>query len=162
MWSWLAIFGFVKLLSTTFPCSVHTYLPLQWPYIPSLAVTIYEKARDDLVNPFWAEDKGTGEGDVVLIGSEEVEFWRNFIEKYLAPLDKSTVKQEKVRPGSVCCVVGESLYGSSLGSPQYSPRVALFLTALQCLVVLKVESKCHGLICIGRSDPLLRSSVYVW
>lgn len=60
-----------------------------------IAVTI-KPARDDLRNPFWAEDKTTGDGDIQLIGDDEKDFWHKFIEKYLKPLDKSSKKQGEV------------------------------------------------------------------
>lgn len=49
------------------------------------------------MNPHWSEDNDTGSGEVRIIEDAEVHFWENFIIKYLAPLDKSVVQQEKVR-----------------------------------------------------------------
>ena len=56
-----------------------------------------EEERDDLVNPRWSEDNDRcGAGEVVPIAQEEVQFWENFIIKYLEPLPTDKIKQEKV------------------------------------------------------------------
>ena len=47
-------------------------------------------------NPFWAENERSGAGEKGYISELEKEFWLEFIAKYLAPLDKSVVQQEKV------------------------------------------------------------------
>ncbi|XP_060583230.1 LOW QUALITY PROTEIN: chitin synthase chs-2-like [Ruditapes philippinarum] len=51
--------------------------------------TIYDrvrKTRNELVNPAWAECKELGNGKVMILASEELNFWESFITKYLKPL----------------------------------------------------------------------------
>ena len=52
-------------------------------------------ARDDLINPFWLEDKVFGRGEVDYLSGGEIQFWKDLIEKYLYPLDND--KQKQVR-----------------------------------------------------------------
>ncbi|XP_067931051.1 chitin synthase-like [Watersipora subatra] len=52
--------------------------------------------RNDLENPFWAEDAEIGNGELQLINEAEADFWRKFVLKYLTPLDKSEEHQDMV------------------------------------------------------------------
>lgn len=50
---------------------------------------IYDKVkikRDELLNPAWTECKSLGKGKIIPMLGEELEFWKSFIGKYLAPL----------------------------------------------------------------------------
>ncbi|XP_033728979.1 chitin synthase chs-2-like [Pecten maximus] len=52
--------------------------------------------RNDLVNPYWLTDKTLKNGAVDRMGKDETEFWRNFIEKYLYPLEKNPDVEKKI------------------------------------------------------------------
>lgn len=52
--------------------------------------------RNDLENPFWAEDAEIGNGELKLINKTEADFWKKFVLKYLTPLDKSEEHQDMV------------------------------------------------------------------
>ena len=55
-----------------------------------------ETERDDMVNPFWIEQKDQVKtGPVEKISEEEIQFWYKLIELYLKPLDKDLKKQEE-------------------------------------------------------------------
>ncbi|KAL1514128.1 hypothetical protein ABEB36_003439 [Hypothenemus hampei] len=57
--------------------------------------TVPQNRRDDLVNPYWIEDPDVGKGEVEYLGSNELQFWKDLLEKYLYPLDEN--KEEKAR-----------------------------------------------------------------
>jgi len=52
-----------------------------------------KEERDDLINPYWIEDKGLGRGEVDYLSGAEVQFWKDLIDKYLYPLDADSKKQ---------------------------------------------------------------------
>ena len=52
-----------------------------------------KEERDDLINPFWIEDKNLGRGEVDYLSGAEVSFWKDLIDKYLYPLDADSKKQ---------------------------------------------------------------------
>lgn len=56
--------------------------------------TVPQNKRDDLVNPYWIEDPDVGKGEVEYLNSNELQFWKDLLEKYLYPLDEN--KEEKV------------------------------------------------------------------
>ena len=56
-------------------------------------VTEPREERDQLINPFWLEDKDLGKGEVDYLSGLEVQFWKDLIEKYLHPLDADKQKQ---------------------------------------------------------------------
>ncbi|KAJ8929966.1 hypothetical protein NQ314_017289 [Rhamnusium bicolor] len=56
---------------------------------------IPKSRRDDLVNPYWIEDPDVGKGEVEFLSSNELQFWKDLLEKYLFPLDEN--KEEKAR-----------------------------------------------------------------
>lgn len=58
-------------------------------------ITEPREERDDLINPFWIEDKDIGRGEVDYLSGVEIQFWKDLIEKYLHPLDAD--KQKQVR-----------------------------------------------------------------
>lgn len=58
------------------------------------ASTLPKNKRDDLVNPYWIEDPDVGKGEVEYLSSNEMQFWKDLLEKYLFPLDEN--KEEKV------------------------------------------------------------------
>lgn len=51
--------------------------------------------RDDLINPFWMEDKLLKRGVVGELEKSELQFWKDLIEKYLYPLNKNVEEQRK-------------------------------------------------------------------
>ena len=44
--------------------------------------------RDDLINPYWIDDKELKRGEVDYLGGAEIQFFKELIEKYLRPLDE--------------------------------------------------------------------------
>ena len=52
-----------------------------------------KEERDDLINPFWIEDRDLGRGEVDYLSGPEVQFWKDLIEKYLFPIDADKTKQ---------------------------------------------------------------------
>nr|ALM23645.1 chitin synthetase 1b [Leptinotarsa decemlineata] len=60
----------------------------------TISVTPRNK-RDDLVNPYWIEDPDVGKGEVEYLNSNELQFWKDLLAKYLYPLDEN--KEEKAR-----------------------------------------------------------------
>mgnify|MGYP006975538116 CR=1 FL=1 len=52
-----------------------------------------QEERDDLINPFWIEDRELGRGEVDYLSGAEIQFWKDLIEKYLHPLDADKQKQ---------------------------------------------------------------------
>ena len=52
--------------------------------------------RDDLINPFWLENACLKQSDTQLLDEQEITFWKKFIKKYLAPLDKDEDKEKKI------------------------------------------------------------------
>ncbi|CAC5419944.1 CHS1 [Mytilus coruscus] len=55
-----------------------------------------KKKRNDLKNPKWLELKEFQFGHTMQMNEEEVDFWQNFIKKYLEPLDANKDEQKKV------------------------------------------------------------------
>ncbi|XP_018562636.1 uncharacterized protein LOC108904526 isoform X1 [Anoplophora glabripennis] len=62
------------------------------------ASTLPKNKRDDLINPYWIEDPDVGKGEVEYLSSNEMQFWKDLLEKYLFPLDEN--KEEKARIAS--------------------------------------------------------------
>ncbi|XP_066155137.1 chitin synthase chs-2 isoform X1 [Euwallacea fornicatus] len=60
--------------------------------------TVPQNKRDDLVNPYWIEDPDVLKGEVEYLNSNELQFWKDLLEKYLYPLDEN--KEEKARIAS--------------------------------------------------------------
>ncbi|XP_076028581.1 hyaluronan synthase-like protein kkv [Oratosquilla oratoria] len=58
--------------------------------------SVPREERDDLVNPYWIEDKHLKRGEVDYMPGAEVQFFKDLIEKYLHPLDKNAAEQKKV------------------------------------------------------------------
>uniref|UniRef100_A0A2R5LAW3 Putative conserved plasma membrane protein n=3 Tax=Ornithodoros turicata TaxID=34597 RepID=A0A2R5LAW3_9ACAR len=54
--------------------------------------------RDDLINPYWIEDKELKRGEVEYLPGAEIQFWKDLVEKYLYPIDEN--KQEQARIAS--------------------------------------------------------------
>lgn len=52
--------------------------------------------RDDLINPFWIEDKDLKDGEIVSLPENETIFWKELIDKYLHPLDSNRDHQARV------------------------------------------------------------------
>ena len=52
--------------------------------------------RDDLLNPFWMEDKKLGKGIVDFLSDHEEQFWDDLIEKYLFPIDANKIDQVRI------------------------------------------------------------------
>jgi len=58
-----------------------------------------KEERDDLMNPFWIEDRDLGRGEVDYLSGPEIQFWKDLIEKYLHPLDADKAKQAAITAG---------------------------------------------------------------
>ena len=52
-----------------------------------------KEERDDLINPFWIEDRDLGRGEVDYLSGPEIQFWKDLIDKYLHPIDSDKAKQ---------------------------------------------------------------------
>ena len=59
-------------------------------------MTEHREPRDDLINPFWLEDKVFGRGEVDYLSGGEITFWKDLIEKYLYPLDEDKKREKKI------------------------------------------------------------------
>jgi len=51
--------------------------------------------RDDLVNPYWIEERELGSGKQQFLSGHETQFWKDLISKYLEPLIKNKEKEKK-------------------------------------------------------------------
>lgn len=60
--------------------------------LPSDFVVAKEE-RDNLVNPYWLEDKALTRGAVDFLTGSEIQFWTDMIEKYLYPIDENKAEQ---------------------------------------------------------------------
>jgi hypothetical protein len=60
----------------------------------SLLYAEARQERDDMINPYWIEDRDLKKGEVDYISSSEAQFWKDLLEKYLHPIDDN--KEEKV------------------------------------------------------------------
>ncbi|XP_059143322.1 uncharacterized protein LOC131930739 [Physella acuta] len=58
-----------------------------------------KKIRNELKNPFWAEDKGLGDGPTIEGNEKEMEFWRGFVDKYLLPIKPTADERKKIADG---------------------------------------------------------------
>lgn len=52
--------------------------------------------RDDLLNPYWIEDKELKNGEVAYLHPQEISFWKELIERYLYPIDQNKEHQARV------------------------------------------------------------------
>ncbi|XP_034230764.1 chitin synthase chs-2 isoform X3 [Thrips palmi] len=59
------------------------------------ATTEGRQKRDDLVDPFWIEDRDLKRGEVDFISMTEMQFWKDLLAKYLYPIDDD--KNERAR-----------------------------------------------------------------
>ncbi|GFY72001.1 chitin synthase chs-2 [Trichonephila inaurata madagascariensis] len=55
-----------------------------------------KQERDELINPYWIEDKDLRRGEVEYLSPAELTFWKDLIEKYLFPLDSNKEQQARV------------------------------------------------------------------
>ncbi|KAG1661767.1 Chitin synthase chs-2 [Nymphon striatum] len=55
-----------------------------------------KQERDDLINPYWIEDKSLKRGEVEYLPEQEIRFWKDLIEKYLYPIDQNKEHQLRV------------------------------------------------------------------
>ena len=55
-----------------------------------------KQKRDDLLNPYWIEDKTLKNGEVAYLHPQEITFWKELIEKYLYPIDQNKEHQARV------------------------------------------------------------------
>ena len=68
--------------------------------------------RDDLVNPYWIEERELGSGKQQFLSGHETQFWKDLISKYLEPLIKNKEKEKKqadellqLRTGNRICMM---------------------------------------------------------
>ncbi|CAG7817051.1 unnamed protein product [Allacma fusca] len=52
--------------------------------------------RDDLMNPYWIEDRELKRGEVDFLPGHEIQFWKDLIEKYLKPIDADKKKEAMI------------------------------------------------------------------
>ncbi|EEB10859.1 chitin synthase, putative [Pediculus humanus corporis] len=52
--------------------------------------------RDDLMNPYWIEDKALKKGEVDFLPQAEIKFWQELLEKYLYPIDEDKDEKAKI------------------------------------------------------------------
>jgi hypothetical protein len=55
-----------------------------------------QKKRDELIDPYWALDKQLREGPTEFLDKGEIDFWVNFIKRYLYPLEGNKEHEKKV------------------------------------------------------------------
>jgi chitin synthase len=55
--------------------------------------------RDDLINPYWIEDRDLKNGPIDFLPGVEIQFWKDLIEKYLEPLLKDAQKEKMQAKG---------------------------------------------------------------
>ena len=61
-----------------------------------------KEERDDLINPFWVEDRDLGRGEIDHLSGVEIGFWNDLIEKYLHPIDADKQREAQVKQGKNC------------------------------------------------------------
>lgn len=49
--------------------------------------------RDELINPYWIEDKDLKRGEVDYLSGPEIQFWKDLLDKYLYPIDENKEQQ---------------------------------------------------------------------
>ena len=54
-----------------------------------------KEERDDLINPYWIEDRDLGRGEVDHLSGVEIQFWKDLIDKYLSPIDADKKREVK-------------------------------------------------------------------
>lgn len=54
-----------------------------------------KEVRNDDINPYWIEDRELKKGPVAFLSANEVQFWKDLLDKYLYPIDED--KNEKAR-----------------------------------------------------------------
>lgn len=52
-----------------------------------------KEERDNLINPYWLEDKALVRGVVDFLTGNEIQFWKDMLEKYLYPIDEDKAEQ---------------------------------------------------------------------
>lgn len=52
--------------------------------------------REDLLNPYWIEDKKLRGGEIAYLHPQELAFWKELIDKYLYPIDQDKNQERKV------------------------------------------------------------------
>ncbi|XP_041374240.1 chitin synthase chs-2-like [Gigantopelta aegis] len=52
---------------------------------------------DEECSPFWIHDQDIGRGRTRYLGTEEIRFWKDLIEKYLKPLQVDDIKKKKMQ-----------------------------------------------------------------
>ncbi|BES88625.1 chitin synthase [Nesidiocoris tenuis] len=52
--------------------------------------------RNDDINPYWIEDKEIRKGPVAFLSANELQFWRDLLEKYLYPIDDDKNERERI------------------------------------------------------------------
>jgi len=69
--------------------------------------------RDDLINPYWIEDRDLKNGPIDFLPGVEIQFWKDLIEKYLEPLLKNVEKEKMQAKGDKKCALGQTLAAPS-------------------------------------------------
>ncbi len=58
-----------------------------------------QEERDDLINPFWIEERTLGRGEVDYLSGVEIQFWSDLIDKYLHPIDADKQREAQIKQG---------------------------------------------------------------
>ena len=62
------------------------------------SISILNKSRNNMINPFWSELSWLGQGSVIgYLHTEEITFWQQLLAKYLAPLDKDAEEEKRIQ-----------------------------------------------------------------
>ena len=56
-----------------------------------------KEERDNLINPYWIEDRDLGRGEVDHLSGVEIQFWKDLIDKYLHPIDADKQREVSVQ-----------------------------------------------------------------
>ena len=59
--------------------------------------------RNDLMNPYWIDDRDLKGGVVDFLNGTEISFWKDLIEKYLAPINADDKKEVSVLKRLLLC-----------------------------------------------------------
>jgi len=65
----------------------------------STTATEHHEKRDDLVNPFWCDEKCLAKSDMDYLSGPETQFWIDLIDKYLHPIDADPVVKARLEQG---------------------------------------------------------------
>ncbi|XP_026727307.1 chitin synthase chs-2-like [Trichoplusia ni] len=62
-----------------------------------LSVNTPREIREDLVNPYWIEDRDLQKGEVDFLTTAETEFWKDLIDVYLTPIEENEEEIKRIK-----------------------------------------------------------------